>query len=119
MPTLLEILHLTWSMCSAQLSLLSIVMPRNVVEDTGLIALSSISSFVGLICFLLDVLNIMHWVLSMFKDNLLVFSQTTSFLVQDSFCWVSSRSMGVIKKYGCHQDVWVSSRSMCVIKKHA
>ena len=73
-------------MCSAQLSLLSIVMPRNIVEDTCLIALSLISSFVGLICFLLDVLNIMYWVLSMFKDNLLTFDQATSFFVQYSFC---------------------------------
>ena len=73
-------------MCSAQLSLLSIVMPRNVVEDTCLIALSLISSFVCLICFLLDVLNIMYWVLSMFKDNLLTFDQATSFFVQYSFC---------------------------------
>ena len=69
-PTPLEILHLTLLMCSAQLSLLSIVTPRNVVEDTCLIALSLISSFVGLICFLLDVLNIMYRVLSMFRDNL-------------------------------------------------
>ena len=60
MPMPLEILHLTLLMCSAQLSLLSIVTPRNVVEDTCLIALSLISSFVGLICFLLDVLNIMY-----------------------------------------------------------
>ena len=75
----LEILHLALLMCSLQLSLLSIVTPRNVVEDTCLIALSLISSFFGLICFLLDVLNIMYWVLSMFRDNLLAFNQATSF----------------------------------------
>ena len=69
MPTTSEILHLTLLICSAQLSLLSIVTPRNVVEDTCLIALSLISSFVGLISFLLEVLNIMYWVLSMFRDN--------------------------------------------------
>ena len=86
MPTPLEILHLTLLICSAQLSLLSIVTPRNVVEDTCLIALSLISSFVGLISFLLEVLNIMYWVLSMFRDNLLAFNQATSFLVQYSFC---------------------------------
>ena len=62
MPTPLEILHLTLLICSAQLNLLSIVMPRNFVEDTCLIALSLISSFVGLICFLLNVLNIKYWV---------------------------------------------------------
>ena len=66
MPTPLDILHLTLLICSAQLSLLSIVTPINVVEDTCLIALSLISSVVGLISFLLDVLNIMYWVLSMF-----------------------------------------------------
>ena len=82
----LENLHLTLLMCSAQLSLLSIVTPINVVEDTCLIALSLISSFVSLVCFLLDVLNIMYWVLSMFRDNLLAFNQAISFLVQDSFC---------------------------------
>ena len=55
MPTPLEILHLTLLICSAQLSLLSIVTPRNVVEDTCFIALSLISSFVCLISFLLEV----------------------------------------------------------------
>ena len=45
MPTPLEILHLTWLMCSAQLSLLSIVMPKNIVEDTCFIALSLIKFF--------------------------------------------------------------------------
>ena len=57
-PTPLEILYLTWLMYSAQLSLLSVVTPRNVIEDTYLITLSLISSFVDMICFLLDVLNI-------------------------------------------------------------
>ena len=79
MATPLEILHLTLLICSAQLSLLSIVTPRNVVEDTCLIALSLISSFIGLISFLFDVLNIMYWVLLMFRDHLLAFNQATSF----------------------------------------
>ena len=39
-----EILHLTWLIHSAQLSLLSIVTSRNIVEDTCLTVLSLISS---------------------------------------------------------------------------
>lgn len=52
MPTALTCLHLTWLMCSTQLNLLSIVTPRNVVEDSYLLALSLISSFVCFMCFM-------------------------------------------------------------------